>query len=129
MPTFIHTKPRARKAHTCCCCGRTIHPGEAYTRGVGLDRGAGAWTYRRCAHCAVAVGYVSGLTTAEEFEDRDLIETWEPDGIAENQVRRNVLQAQWRTPTGVLVPVPVLLHEDPAQPWRPTGIHIPLELL
>lgn len=42
---------RARKAHTCCECRRTIKPGETYQRAEGLD-GNGHWfRFATCLGC------------------------------------------------------------------------------
>lgn len=41
---------KARKAHICIECHRTIHPGETYTKSVGVWEGD-FWSCKRCAHC------------------------------------------------------------------------------
>ena len=41
---------RARKAHKCCECGRSIAPGETYERVSGKWGGA-IDTYKTCPHC------------------------------------------------------------------------------
>ena len=45
--------PRARKAHRCGECGRTIEPGEKYTLSKTLFEGR-VEGYKTCDHCAVA---------------------------------------------------------------------------
>ena len=36
MPEFFNeTRPKARAAHRCCECWRTIKPGDSYVRAVG----------------------------------------------------------------------------------------------
>jgi hypothetical protein len=108
----------------CDVCTRIIEPGETYTRGVGLDGGAGAWTYRYCAHCAALTAYLADLFGLSEYEPTYLVEDWEPAGDAQHAVKA-AHAARWRTGPGGLLPVPVILHEDPAAAWRATGIAFP----
>lgn len=46
------TNPTARKPHNCSECGRTIQPGERYSRAFMVYEGAPE-TFRTCAHCQV----------------------------------------------------------------------------
>ncbi|WP_251151372.1 hypothetical protein [Cellulosimicrobium sp. Marseille-Q4280] len=124
MTTYLHSRPRARKAHVCDVCSRTIEPGETYTRGVGLDGGAGAWTYRYCAHCAVLITYLSVWFNEDEYVARELVENWEPRTGAGRAVKA-AAENRWRTGDGALTPVPVILTEDTETTWRPTGIVLP----
>lgn len=49
--------PRARKAHNCEECGRTIQPGERYRRTIQKFEGTvSAW--KTCAHCEAAASYL-----------------------------------------------------------------------
>lgn len=124
MTTFMHSRPRARKAHVCDVCARTVEPGETYTRGVGLDGGAGAWTYRYCAHCAVLISYLADLFGLNEYEPAYLLEDWEPRTDAGRAVQASAAR-RWRTADGALTAVPQILREDPEVAHRMTGITLP----
>ncbi len=124
MTTFLHSHPRARKRHVCEGCARSIEPGEIYTRGVGLDGGAGAWTYRYCTHCAVLIAYACDRLCADEYDPAELLEDWNPLNDAERAVK-DAHDAQWRTGDGALLPVPVILREHPTVSYLMTGITMP----
>ncbi|QNL30557.1 hypothetical protein SEA_SPEEDDEMON_1070 [Gordonia phage SpeedDemon] len=98
--------PKARTKHRCGFCSRTIDPGEHYRRQFNKD-GGDVWTWKNCAHCDAAAiildiyywadaGY--GVT-ADDFAEHEpvnaagefLLESW---------------RAQWRYPSGRLMPVP-----------------------
>lgn len=124
MTTYLHSAPRARKRHLCDVCARTISPGETYTRGVGLDGGAGAWTYRYCAHCDVLITYLCDWFNEDEYVATELVENWEP----RTDAARAVLAAhgvQWRDADGALLGVPEIQREDPDVAYRITGIVLP----
>jgi hypothetical protein len=48
--TYRETRPRARKPHKCCECGRTIQPGEIYRLLWGVWEGRPE-TYKTCSAC------------------------------------------------------------------------------
>ena len=50
IQVLSHTKPRARKAHKCGECNRTIEPGETYERTAGVADGYFE-TYITCEQC------------------------------------------------------------------------------
>lgn len=55
---FASTKTvRARKAHSCEECGRTIHPAETYHRTAGSYEGD-FFTNVACGHCSVFRRYI-----------------------------------------------------------------------
>jgi len=49
MQTLTESHPRARKAHDCSACHRTIGRGETYLRQVNVD--GDMWVWKECAHC------------------------------------------------------------------------------
>jgi len=52
FPDFYHAeKPKARKQHKCCECGKTIEPGEIYERVASKYDGA-VLTLKTCLVCA-----------------------------------------------------------------------------
>lgn len=55
---FRSTKQKARKAHQCDECRRTIEPGETYERHFGIYEGE-SFTGKTCAHCAVLVDWLT----------------------------------------------------------------------
>jgi len=89
MQTLSQSKPKARKAHLCEWCGRTIEPGEVYQRAALLSDD-GFYDWANCLHCAALVvlcdidGYGEGVT------DDDITE-WEPETW-----RHHLWKAQWR---------------------------------
>lgn len=51
--------PRARKAHRCDECGRTIRPGETYRKIVGVSpEYDGLDKIKQCAHCQAAATWL-----------------------------------------------------------------------
>lgn len=50
-------KRKARKAHQCGECFRTIEPGEAYEFSTYAHEGS-MTTYKVCVHCAVAMAWL-----------------------------------------------------------------------
>ncbi|AOE43794.1 hypothetical protein SEA_BANTAM_105 [Gordonia phage Bantam] len=104
METVCDEWPKARTKHRCGFCGRTIDPGERYRRQFNKD-GGDVWTWKNCAHCDAAAvmldlyyDWDDGITS-DHFVDHDpedareefLLESW---------------RAQWRYPSGRLMPVP-----------------------
>jgi hypothetical protein len=107
MTFFQHFKRKARTEHTCESCGRTIDPGETYTRQFAADDGM-VWTYKECAHCTALVTLwalweyaVDGYTTDTFTEYRDEIRT-----IADARLWA-LWKRRWRRRDGTLYPIPV----------------------
>lgn len=48
--TYRETRPKARKSHKCCECGRMIQPGETYRHLWGVWEGE-AKTFKTCDAC------------------------------------------------------------------------------
>lgn len=98
------TKPKARKAHTCELCGRTIRAGETYHRYEGIFEGSPT-SWKECEHCAAAIrefdieGWEGYGVGPDEMGD------WEPRTVTE--LRNKVYYSrQWRRPNGDLYPMP-----------------------
>lgn len=100
------TEPVARKPHACDMCRRTIHPGEKYRRGAGMD-GSSAWTWKECAHCAALVTVAWRRSHLDEGYTEELFHDFEPQSIAEARVRAP-MRRQWARCDGSLYPVPVV---------------------
>jgi hypothetical protein len=104
MQTISQSTPKARKAHRCMWCYRTIDPGETYSRAFNTD-GVTGWTWINCLHC-------------EAFVTLAGIEDWDGDGIsvehileheptAVSDLRLKALhRKKWRRADGTLYPVP-----------------------
>lgn len=105
------TRPVARKPHRCGECGRVIQAGEHYERSTGVwDRKEGITTYRTCAHCLVARGWLQiecgGWLFGEVHED--LREHFHGGGMEDRyRLGRLVvgMQKRWQGKRG-LMPVP-----------------------
>lgn len=64
---FHSAERRAAKDHRCGECGRTVVKGERYTHASGLFDGR--WgTYRTCAQCEVAKGWLAAICSGYCFE-------------------------------------------------------------
>jgi hypothetical protein len=59
---------KARKAHRCYECNRTIQPGETYTRSAGVWEG-NFQCVKRCAHCMAYMRIIDRM-------DRGALEDW-----------------------------------------------------
>lgn len=89
MPSFFDVAtPRARKAHRCDECRRTIEPGETYQRITGKWDGDIA-TYNRCAHCHAAIVAIEEL--ADKFDWCVCVSL----GDARSQLRDFVREERW----------------------------------
>jgi hypothetical protein len=103
MQTLSQSKPKARKAHWCEWCGRTIEPGEVYQRAALLGDD-GLYDWANCLHCAALVGLCDIDGYDEGISDEDILE-WEPPDI--EALRWKVLwRKKWRRADGTLYPVP-----------------------
>ena len=105
MLEFIVTHPKARKAHQCSDCSRTISPGEIYRRGAGFDEGR-AWTWKDCAHCEYALDRYD-LAWDGEYNSDHFWE-WAAEGAQDIQEARDKAgyRHQWMTRGGNLWPLP-----------------------
>jgi hypothetical protein len=103
--TLSETRPRARKAHTCDWCSRTIDPGETYRRtGQIFDGRKYAW--KGCQHCEAFVSTCDLYEWAGDFGlGPDDIDQYEPGDIF--GARCLVMwRRKWRRKDGTLYPVP-----------------------
>lgn len=117
-----HTKPRARKAHKCTECGRSIEAGETYDKWTGLSY-EGFWTTRMCAHCGATITLGCALTGCSRAFYWENVHSLDADeggfvgdiivnhdlSVADTvRVLRRVVQRrrQWRRPNGELYPLP-----------------------
>lgn len=100
--------PVARKEHTCSLCGRTIQPGERYSRQrcIGDD---GPYVFKDCAHCHALVKVLNEVEG--DWYDTDFgysmydVAEFEPSTI--RTARLKVMwRRQWRRRDGALYPVP-----------------------
>lgn len=97
--------PVARKEHGCQLCGRTIEPGERYSRqrNIGDD---GPYVFKACAHCHA---YVRLSEIAEWCDDvgytADDMWEYEPRNITEARWRAQH-RRRWRRRDGGLCPIP-----------------------
>ncbi|QDF15464.1 hypothetical protein SEA_MOLLYMUR_104 [Gordonia phage Mollymur] len=105
METVCDEWPRARTKHRCQFCGRTIDPGELYRRQFNKD-GGDVWTWKNCAHCDATADildlhydYADEGITSEQFADAE-------PGNAREEYLLECWRAQWRFPSGRLMPVP-----------------------
>ena len=120
MTHWTHTTPKARKAHRCQMCYRTISTGETYRRGAGMD-GSTAWSFIECLHCAAFVR-VAYARWGDEGYDESLLIDFDPADIAEARVRAQ-WRRKWRRQDGTLYPPPVVtMHQDRFGFGHPVGI-------
>ena len=107
---------RARKAHQCEECLRTILEGETYERHAGVWEGS-FFTFISCGHCAVLRSLIADIDTefwegafggvGEWFAQdlwREFVSTFE-DGLRFLRLSRQ-FGSQWTTPNGALLAVP-----------------------
>lgn len=94
------TKPKARKAHRCSTCNRTIDAGEVYSRQFCVYDGQ-AYAWKMCLHCVALLPYIDW---DEGYGEEDFKE-WEPSNLKELRVRVH-LNKKWRNNAGELYPVP-----------------------
>ena len=102
MQTLSDSTPKARKAHMCEMCHRTIDIGETYTRQANLgDEGFYSWI--NCQQCDVFLNLVydwdgNGIS----FET---VEEWDPDTVRGLRLKA-LWHMQWRRKDGTLYLVP-----------------------
>lgn len=122
MSTYWHsTTPRARKAHRCCLCSRTIEPGETYRRGAGMGDGT-AWTWIECGHCNEFVRVAYRRSWMDDGYDQELLIDFEPNDVAEARIRAQ-WRRKWRRIDGTLYPLPVVtVTQDKYGFGHPTAI-------
>ena len=106
MYSISQSRPKARMAHKCMWCYRTIDPGEVYNRAWNVIDGETPYTWINCAHCLAFVT----LCGVEDWDgngitDECLIE-YEP--FTMRGLRLKALhRKKWRRKDGTLYPVPV----------------------
>lgn len=123
MKFEVASTPKARKAHKCQECSRTITPGETYHQWKGL---ADDWfTHRMCAHCWATIEMGAAITGCPKMWYFELIHGLDPDdgafvgdilanhdlsfGDEFRMLRRVVEQKRlWRRPNGALYPLPLI---------------------
>lgn len=101
--------PRARIAHRCKECGRTIEPGEQYHADRFIWDGK-LHNHKTCAHCMVARGWLwnecgGWLYGAVEEDIREHAYEGYPMDVRRLAIG---MQWKWRTPSGRLLPVPAV---------------------
>lgn len=107
---FRKEQRRARVAHLCYDCGRTISAGESYQYSTGLYDGH--WdTIHTCAHCVWAAEWLVEQCGGYLFGGirEDLEEHWNEEPLLRSQAlgRRIILMRRhWRDKLGNLIPVP-----------------------
>lgn len=99
--------PKARKAHRCDECGRTIRVGETYIRERFKLDGETS-THKTCAHCTVVRDWLSlecgGYVFTAVSED---IDEHARGGYGIGVIRLAVgMRRNWTTRKGALMPVP-----------------------
>lgn len=72
------TTPKARTQHDCGHCGRTIEPGETYSRTSGIWEGEGG-TYKECGHCRHAHNAAEAIMG--RFDFMQMQEDGDPFGV------------------------------------------------
>jgi hypothetical protein len=78
---FLEPGPRrARKAHHCQDCGRTIEPGETYTYGKGLSEGD-FFVAKMCEQCVAAGRWLVKVCGGHFWPGvvEELVEHWEEE--------------------------------------------------
>ena len=101
---------RARKAHRCDECRRTIEPGETYHTEAFVFEGE-SQTHKTCAHCWVVrqwlIDECGGMVYGEVEEDARQHAAENPRHYGTELLRAVVgMGRHWRTRKGQLMPVP-----------------------
>lgn len=102
MTFYSDSWPTARKEHRCSDCRRTIHPGEKYRRGAGMD-GEQAWTWKDCEHCY----WLLQIIPWDDEYHPETFDEWEPDSVSELRLKALWLK-KWTRADGSLYPVPTI---------------------
>lgn len=114
---------RARKAHTCDECNRSIEPGERYQFWSVIEEDGVLRTWKMCAHCHATIEVGAALTGCDRSWFWGEVHNLDPDSggfvgdilvnhdltIGEKRrVMRCVLGRRkgWRDRHGALLPVP-----------------------
>jgi hypothetical protein len=99
---------KARKAHECSMCGRTIEPGESYDWSSNVYDGD-FYVWKQCAHCDAMVRILN-LHYWAAFPDEGLgpddVGEFEPETIAQARIFIG-WKTGWRRKDGTLREVPV----------------------
>jgi len=101
---------KARKEHVCGECCRKILPGETYLRETIVFEGRRTG-HKTCAHCQVVRGWLSDEcgTWAWKMIEEDVVNHVGEGDYPMSVIRLAVgMRWGWRTPTGRLLPVPML---------------------
>ena len=100
------TSPRARLAHQCELCNRTIDAGEVYGRWrmIGDD---GPYVWKECAHCRALLALYRSEIVYDDSEGYgwDSVADWEPSTAA-GVAAQVGWRMRWRTGDGHLLPLP-----------------------
>lgn len=96
------SEPKARIAHRCSCCGRSIEPGETYLRARSVYEGD-PYTWKECRHCRAFVRmYIEDFAyDYHEGYTADDIREWEPETPEAIEHKRQWMNG-WRTSSGDL---------------------------
>lgn len=120
MNVIGQSRPRARVAHRCHMCSRTIRVGELYDRQRCVD-GRDAWTFISCRHCSV---FASLLWARADYDYDDgmgweALADFEPGTPAEERLQA-MWRAQWSCADDTVLPLPRLVKARMfyPQPWR-----------
>jgi len=103
-------RPKARKQHKCCECGRAILPGERYESMSGKLDGE-IERLKTCEHCASArdwlITHCGGFVFTQV--DEELREHFH-EGYRADRVGRLIIgiKRQWKAFRGGMMPVPVV---------------------
>jgi hypothetical protein len=100
VQTLSHATPKARKAHTCQMCWRTIDVGEIYECQTNINDNT-LYTWKNCTQCNVFYGL-------EDYDGDgigyDTVDNWEPGNTYD--LRLKVLwHKKWRRKDGTLYPI------------------------
>lgn len=106
MLMLSQSTPKARKAHKCGMCWRTITPGETYTRQSNIGEDDNLYTWKNCTQCDVFFGLIQDIEYFDGYGiGYESVDNWEPGNIRE--LRLKVLwHKKWRRADGSLYPVP-----------------------
>lgn len=101
MEVIAESFPRARKAHECDLCLRTITPGEIYARQFSVD-GRGVWTFKDCRHCRLLDREIDCQRLSYYYGyDYDTVNEWEPETIHDARLKIG-WRRKWRHRDGTL---------------------------
>lgn len=107
--TLADDRPKARIAHRCDDCGRTIEPGEIYRRwrGVGDD---GPTTWKSCAHCGLVADWIWRTDADSIYYQDDGLDLSEYLHDGQIDPLRSMFAVRWRdvTPDDVRAAIAVL---------------------